>query len=119
MTKAELDAQFYGWALWYASRRDGGIGYKKQTIEYELMRTGTLIRGTGEYVPPTNEDAERMERIITRMWPEQQEAVKWKYLRVMPNDKARAREMGVATTTYQLYLREAQQFVLGALCAVT
>lgn len=60
-----VEMRLQQWAEWYGRHKDHGIGYRKQSNEYLIMRDkGVMIKGTTQFCLPTDEAAEEIERLL-------------------------------------------------------
>lgn len=62
---AYVEGRLQQWAEWHTRNNDNGIGYRRQSNEYLIMRDkGVMIKGTTQFYLPTNNEAEEIERLI-------------------------------------------------------
>ncbi len=77
----EMHQRLQHWADWALTRHDNGLGYPRQSIEYELIRMGgVLIRGSGLRLPQVDAYAEETEQAVRELPEPMRSAITLQYL---------------------------------------
>ena len=114
-----VEDRLYQWADWYSRGNLGGLGYPPYSLEYRMMREGTITRTTGPKPLPTNEAAEEIESLVKEMAehnPKMALALRMHYF-----DKGslrrKAKELNVSHSHFKYYVDLAHQWLVGRLTA--
>ena len=115
-----LDRRIDEWADWVARVDTNGLGFPNKSVEQRLREQGgVLISGTGLKLPPSNERAEEMERLIGDLHqsnPDLANALRAKYL-TSGEVKQKAKRLGISAASFTVYVKMAKIWLAGRLSA--
>jgi DNA-directed RNA polymerase specialized sigma24 family protein len=109
----EIDAFLIIWARWSVYRMDSGLGYAHATTLHRCMTQGAAGAAIGQdyanRITPTNEGAERIDRLVAQLPENLKQVVKLEYLgRDSRKQHAKRLHLGVDAYCYRLRSAKAQ-----------
>lgn len=107
------------WATWFNSSHYYGLGFHSETIEYILMTVGVLIKSTCPKPLPVDEDAEEIERLVTKMAKHNDKMAAALRLHYFDRKKSRDRvdAIHMSSTQFKHHVKMAKQWLAGRLSA--
>lgn len=121
MTSEELmkyvEERLYQWAEWYSRSNFCGLGYPPYSLEYRIMREGTIVRSTGPRPLPCNDAAEEIESLVVEMAQQNFNmaiALRCHYFN-RGSLRSKSKKLNVSYTQYRHYVELAHQWLIGRL----
>lgn len=114
-----LEERLYQWAEWYSRGNFCGLGYPPYSLEYRIMREGTLVRSTGSRPLPTNEAAEEIEALVVEMKNYNSDmalALRIHYFN-RGSLRTKSKKLNISHMQYKRYVEMAHQWLTGRLTA--
>ncbi len=111
MEETELEILLDLWREWASTTPTGG--FKKRSIESQLMIEGVITRGTGSHTLESP-DCERLDAAIAKMPDKMKKAIKFKYLFGWTNKDA-AKAMKMSLPTYKQFTYRCRSWLCGKL----
>lgn len=112
-----LEERLYQWAEWYSRGNLYGLGYPPHSLEYRIMREGTLVRSTGPVPLPTNEAAEEIEALVVEMLKYNRNmalALRIHYFN-RGSLRTKSKKLNISYTQFRQYVESAHHWLLGRL----
>jgi len=106
------------WADWYSRGNLFGLGYPSISMEYRLMREGTVVRTSGKHQSlPSNEAAEEIESLVKEMSEQNVRMALVLRCHYFNHGSLRikAKKLDISYTHYRHYVELAKQWLLGRL----
>ena len=120
--KSYVEARLEHWADWYSKHNDYGLGYRRYSTEYQLMRSGgDFIRGTQQFILPSNKAAEQMELFVSQLADGDEahkkiaDVLRHHYF-TRGNESQKAKAINMSTSHYRVLLGMAKYWLEGRLC---
>lgn len=115
-----IEERLHQWAEWFSRGNFCGLGYPPCSMEYRIMREGTVIRSTGPRPLPTNEAAEEMEALIREMAQQNINmalALRCEYFN-RGSLRKKAQKLNISHTQFKNYLGMAHQWLAGRISGI-
>lgn len=110
-----LEERLHQWAEWYSRGNFCGLGYPPYSLEYRIMREGTVVRSTGPRSFPANEAAEEIEALVCEMAQHNRNmalALRCHYFS-QGGLRTKSRKLNMSHSHYKYYVDMAHQWLSG------
>ncbi len=116
--KMYLEERLNRWAEWYSRNIDNGLGYPSCSLEYRLLKQGTLISSPFSSKPlPSHEEAEETEKWVKEMFKQNKlmaSALRCQYF-IYGGLRVKAKKLSISHTQFKYYVDMAHQWLAGCL----